>query len=288
MKNNITDLQVMLLNYFRFNAGKSIGFQSIKAICVGLSEQFLGIEKGSSGRAPYQIFLPLVRWGLVEFVGNGRYQLAPSVLLNKANQHVVVNGHENLVTAFKAAFPHGDSDAFGVLRFESKDADQLARIAQEHKFRVSTPNVLAYLQNMRSVTAVADGWQLREVTERNGFQTFVENQGWQRLSIAPGLIVGNSNPGGMRYIIGEDLGFRLIPSTKDHPDAFNIAVSACRAIRQRSSGTAKSRTIQDEDSFFPIILDRLIAIHNFFDATGGMRSFCGSPSMAAQLIRILN
>ncbi len=294
------DIQSKLLSLFRYDPDKSFAFSTIQSIVIGLAEQHFRADSTIAAQAPYKFFMPLVRMGLVEFVGKGKYQISPTVLLRRDRDYALVNGYESLHEELLKIVPDTERDRFGVLRFRLEESSALDSIIQPYKITVSTPNVIGHLLSMKRMKDIILGWDEYLPTNNSGFQMFKGTQGWKTFRAPlPGTIVGYSNPGGQRYIIDGNGVYHRIPKSSDHPDSFNIAVCACRSIEGHSVAVGYDRDQNwitlDDHIFLPIMMDRLLRIHNIFDHIGGtatlesgIQAYNGSALMAAQLNRIFN
>src|SRR5687768_15783123 len=73
------ELQTGLWQWFSLTPDDYRSYQAIDAICNRLYEQHH--PDTSPKEARYQIFYPLIRYGIIEFYGNNQFALSPTTIL---------------------------------------------------------------------------------------------------------------------------------------------------------------------------------------------------------------
>ncbi len=186
------DIQSKLLSLFRYDPDKSFAFSTIQSIVIGLElNKYFRADRAIAAQAPYKFFMPLVRMGLVEFVGKGKYQISPTVLLRRDQDYSLVNGYESLHEELLKIVPDTERDRFGVLRFRLEESSTIRSIIfSSTKSLYQHPVRLVICTSMKRMKDIVLGWDEYLPTNNGGFQMFKGTQSWKTfLAPLPGTII---------------------------------------------------------------------------------------------------
>lgn len=283
----------------RYDSARTYSYAQIRAITDGVVEQHFRNDSEIARAAPYKWFLPIFRLGLIEFVGNGRYGISPTVLLRMGDKLALVNGTEKMIAQISSTFSDASIDHFGVLRFSSSPLEA-NEFAKELDIEVSTPNILAWLRQIPRVFDIPNTWGKEQGELPKVAQVYKERDGWVSKREANIGIIFRSIPNGgsQKYLINHENECIRIPTTQTNPDAFNVALCVSRVIQGRPTGIHFERnlgTIEFRSGSIPILLERLLRIHNMtyyengeIETCDGNSRFMASPEIQFEIKRILS
>lgn len=227
-----------LLYEWLCHSGKR-SYETIRKNCLYLDEAYsLGYDSSSIWR----LFNPLVKTGVVDYVGGDYYAACPKISLARC-EHVLYSnpGEHNIIedeTPFVGLYISKKSEAFS----DAKPFD-----------------ALSVLRTLPSVDRIVDNFP-RSVQDLTGAQFYNHKS-------ARGL-TKKLNDGAVRYFsIPEKVYEREVPSRVNNPDAFNLAFCYSRAINGKHTGRycGESHTLRVNNLGFPIILFRVLLVESMLN-----------------------
>lgn len=257
---SILELQKGVLQWFGLESGQAKSFASIDNVCVNLYKQLLPFQQAKN--AKYEIFFPLVRYGVVEFYGENKYGLAPSSALSSEKYILLCN------------IPHS------TLEYQTPTLVLDTQLGI--KVYKNTPSAISFLNAGRipsnqfqlsealakmNFESILNSWEDSKVIEPKQYVLFDHASGWvnpkgyQKI----GVYKKSKEPFAQRVLQIQEHQWKSIPSRENNLDAFNLAVTWSQLQR---SGELKikyyrsQRKLVVSDVFFPLIVERLLLLNS--------------------------
>lgn len=263
--NNLFHAQRLLYEWLCLSGKRS--YEAIRKNCLYLDEAY-SLGYGSS--SVWRLFNPLVKTGIVDYVGGNYYAACPKISLARGERVLYSNpeGH-NIIedeTPFVGLYISKSSEAFS----DAKPFD-----------------ALSVLRTLPSVDRIVNNFP-ESVQDLTGAQFYSSKS-------ARGL-TKELNDGFVRYFsIPEKVYEREVPSRASNPDAFNLALCYSSAVNGEHTGRycVESHTLWVNTFGFPIILFRVLLVESMLNGfiptvSDSTVSFEGiSARIAKELNRIL-
>ncbi len=215
-------------------------YEAIRKNCLYLDEAYsLGYDSSSI----WQLFNPLVKTGVVDYVGGNYYAACPKISLARGGRVLYSNpGEHNTIedkTPFVGLYISKRSEAFP----DAKPFD-----------------ALSVLRTLPSVDRIVDNFP-KCVQDLTGAQFYSRKS-------ARGLTKEQNDGAAVRYFyIPEKVYEREVPSRVSNPDAFNLAFCYSRAVNGERTGRycGESHTLWVNNFGFPIILFRVLLVESMLN-----------------------
>ncbi|MCB9231088.1 MAG: hypothetical protein H6581_05475 [Bacteroidia bacterium] len=267
MKNQpeIYFLQKLVLKLFNHHQESSLSYDRIKLLCQNLWQQNrLGGERKS---AVHQIFFPLVRKGLIEFVGNGRYQLGPCVAIQSFGSISIINPPILPVLSMGQKF-----ELNGIYRFKNP-SKELTNELKEIGIPIQRPSIAKTLRCTPSILKVVRTFPQALIPDTSGFQLLSTRNTWEpNVRITPPSLVKASDEGNSkRYLGDQDHTWYEIPNPAQNPDGIYIAILAKKILTGESLGISYSKSkheLKIDKIHVPILIERILHIQSIQDPQG--------------------
>lgn len=255
-----------LLYEWLCHSGKR-SYETIRKNCLYLDEAYsLGYDSSSIWR----LFNPLMKTGVVDYVGRNYYAACPKISLARGERVLYSNPEEHNIiedeTPFVGLYILKRSEAFP----DAKPFD-----------------ALSVLRTLPSVDRIVDSFP-KSIQDLKGaqFYSIKSDRG----------ITKELNDGFVRYFsIPEKVYEREVPSRVSNPDAFNLALCYSSAVNEEHTGRycVESHTLRVNNFGFPIILFRVLLVESMLNGfiptvSDSTASFEGiSARVTRELNRIL-
>lgn len=229
----------------------------IKMACQSLALNY--------GRDPknafYYIFMPLVRIGMVEFVSNGNYQLAPSVILqhNSPKCLTLINPSAAVKTYVKSNFDSVEP-LYNLVRFQCSSY-QLATFLGLHPIPILKDDVTGLLTQFPDVRSVIRLLPL--VTLQSNKKLFYDPFifSWTSQILPFGIYKSNENAQVYYFQDTDEQNYKL-PVPQINPEMFSIAlcyqVSLMKCLHLRYDGSLQK--LYAPKILLPTLLERILRI----------------------------
>ncbi len=263
--NNLFHAQRLLYEWLCLSGKRS--YEAIRKNCLYLDEAY-SLGYGSS--SVWRLFNPLVKTGIVDYVGGNYYAACPKISLARGERVLYSNPEEHNIiedeTPFVGLYISKSSEAFS----DAKPFD-----------------ALSVLRTLPSVDRIVDSFP-KSIQDLKGAQ-FYSHKSDRGLT-------EELNGGVVRYFyIPEKVYEREVPSRASNPDAFNLAFCYSRAVNGEHTGRycVESHTLRVNNFGFPIILFRVLLVESMLNGfiptvSDSTASFEGiSARVTRELNRIL-
>lgn len=224
---------------------------SIRQVCRDLATQHF--PQGYSFYAWDELFLPLFRSGAVEFAKNA-YRLSPSCVVNNATYSLFINTPPSMLPASQE------------IREASPGIFVLPQRFNSDHIKTYPFNLRTALLQFSSLTQTVRNWTVDHPIETEGYSYFHDWQFWERDPDChkAGFYRKSMEVYGQRVYKLPDQSWRLVPSLKNHPDAYHIAATCSRIHNGLDTGIRYDRNTEQlfvKSLYFPTLIARLLFIN---------------------------
>lgn len=259
MKLNYLITQSLLLKWFRHHGVRSM--QQIRVACKNLNDSY----SLQSKHPIYILFFPLVRKGFVEFMGQGKYQPAPPVIIHSKKHRILTALN---FTDFQIVHIQKDimelPDLFGVCRFKSC-CQNLKKISIELGINYTENNIAQVLSQFPRLKDIISQLQQVEVTS-NSYHFFdVFRHSWKYAGghFYSGIHKLHNDAQQFYFRMNENVWLK-IPSHEINPDSRYICESY-QALLQKETPfifyrKKEKHLVIRRNISIPILLDRILRI----------------------------
>lgn len=235
--NNLFHTQRLLYEWLCLSGKRS--YETIRKNCLYLDEAY-SLGYGSS--SIWWLFYPLVKTGVVDYIGGDSYAVCPNISLER-------NG---LILYSAPGGPCvGEDETPFVGLYISTEPESFPE--------AKTFDALSVLRTLPSVNRIVDNFP-KSVQDLTGAQFYNHKS-------ARGL-TKELNDGVVRYFyIPEKVYEREVPSRISNPDAFNLAFCYSSAVNGEHTGHYReaSHTLRVNNFGFPIILFRVLLVESMLN-----------------------
>jgi hypothetical protein len=261
---NIQTLQKGILDWFWLTPDEAKSLTAVENVCNKLYSQFL--PNKPSKNAKYEIFFPLVRYGVIEFYSNNSYRLSPSCFLYSNKYILSCNCSNQKIgeTAFDSAFIRG----LGLDLYQNR-SDYLSAFSKGN-ISLSAYSLINMLKGARSFRTILDNWTDCSVIETKGFLYFTNHYSWifPKKQLLSGIYKKSKEVYSQRVVMINELAWKNIPNRAENIDAFNIACIWAHIENNWSLGIlydSKQFKLSIKNIFFPIILERQLFLNTLLE-----------------------
>jgi len=228
----------------------------IRFACTSLAKAS-GME---TNRAFYQIFMPLFRLGMVEFTGNGLYQLSPTIFLTSGDDRATaINPGPILKKQLKGEYTTNET-LYNLLSFQCTPS-HLQRVARKHQIPVMRCEISALLARFPDVETVVTHWKPVSLVFPVKYFYHPVAYNWTDEPLAFGIFK-QSESARTYYFLSPDRTIRPIPSLEWNPDGFAVAAAWQAALMGQHFlyYHSISRELEISRLRLPALLERVLRI----------------------------
>ena len=262
MTTNMEELQALFLKWFKCYEKRNLNQIRLAAKNLLASYEF---DKKHSW---LNIFYPLVRYGLIEFCGDGTYTLSnPNLLFYPDNKAVGLNLKSIQIEKLKERFHIHSIDQFGIVRFKGTEKE-LIDFTNDANINFSKPNTVEYLSNFPKIKKCINAINGFEDTYFSTFEEIFDIRGrkWEKArNESFGLFRNNENA--LKYYFIENNKTYSIPSYTQNPDARPIVESYiyCKQTSFKYDSSTKELNLGNIN--LPILIERVLRLASLFETT---------------------
>lgn len=259
MTTNMEELQALFFKWF-----KCYESRNLNQIRVATKNLLAGYEYETKNSL-LKIFYPLVRYGLIEFCGDGNYMLSnPILLFYPDNKAVGVNLNSVQIEKLKNSFHIYRIDQFDIVRFEAIEKE-IVDFSKATDIQISKPNISEYLSNFPKIRNVISNF---EIVSNMYFAQYlnVVNRKWEDNQNQTFGLFKNSESS-QRYYFIENNAIYSIPSSTQNPDARPIVESYIYCKQAGFKYYSKEKKLDVGNVNLPILIERALRLASLFDTT---------------------
>lgn len=255
------EIQAIFLKWFKHHGVKTMPQikQNVTNICN--SYEF-------EGNGLYLIFYPLVRKGFIDFIGEDKYQIAPSIIIYDQNSGLStgINLNEEQINQIKEIFKIFEIDMFSVIRFKSKK-DQTQSICNEIDCAFGISNIDQVLSNFPKIKEVLD----KNITlDGYGFYYNLSKHKIDENSKIKSIGIFTTEKDSHKYYFYDGSECYEIKSGKNNPEEWCIA-ETYQAIKEGVeflSYNDQTKQLTVKNINIPILIDRILRIPSLYLVDG--------------------
>lgn len=254
------EAQLGILHWFYLEREKLKSFTSIDNRCVNIWRQTH--EESSVYKAKYRYFYPLLRSGVIEFYGEGKFAASPTCIVNNEQFAVLINYPETLIknvpeNTIVSRYPGI------VVTLNSVEVRKFSSESKIPQSRFILPQVLEKVFLPR----VIKQWEDTHIAETINFNHFDNHWNRDFESTSTGVFRRSSKPYSERLITFDQHKWKVIPHNNENIDGFNIAVTSTKKTGWKSAlkYNEKLNILSIRDPFFPILLERFLFLNTLLN-----------------------
>ncbi len=270
---DIQNLQKGLLSWFWLDPNQIKKYNVIENICVKLYQQYYYDQNPQ--KAKYEIFHPLIKFGVLEFYGDKSYGLSPSCALYSNSSILLINVPLEILQSNTYTFTYNNPNLGIIVIKNSAKA-----IFELSNFSIPVSNFILSnsLKKLSSFKSIINGWIDDTVLNSKTFDLFNENFKWAKneFKYKSNLYKKSSESYAQRTIKTSNDKWKIVPSRDSNIDAFNLAVIWNQLQNNwplEIKYIEKENKIIITNNFFPLIIERLLFINTLLQFDNGVNVF---------------
>ena len=282
---DILKLQEGLLKWFWLTPLETKRLPAIENICNKLYEQYFPERLKN---AKYEVFHPLLKYGLVEFYGDNNYALSPSSVIFSADFTALINIPEKLLGII--APPHFESK-LGIDVYPNSTA--LMSLINASKIPTTKYDLRLTLRQLPSLDYIVNSWKDDTINDFSNFHYWTKSNSWSAnyIPATKGIYKKTQELYSQRGVKLSENKWKKIPLRNDNIDAFNIAILWKQIQNNENLGVkfqASSNIIFIENIFFPILIERLLFLNTILQPLSYVEVFKRQYKISKREFEILN
>lgn len=230
---------------------------SIDQRCTNILQSGAGHEEQYLPRSLF--FLPLLRSGVIDFYGEGKFGLTPTCAIRGADHLLVINGPPALLQDLKGESKVSHPGITCIPYYPGQ-----LRILDKWRVPHYPFSAETIWSRITPLKDVIKRWNRVEIDDISSFEYF--DYRWKRASSAdiPGIYRRSSNVYSQRYFRSSEQIWYIIPNQSSNVDAFNQAVLCGKIQSKKPIGLIYSpykKELEIKELFFPIITERVLLLN---------------------------
>lgn len=268
MRTNLEELQALFFKWFKcYESRNQDQTRTINQIRVA-TKSLLASYEYETKSSLLRIFYPLVRYGLIEFCGDGTYRLSnPILLFYPDNKAVGVNLNSGLIEKLKNSFQIDSINQFDIVCFIAAEKE-LMTFSKATEIPLSKPNISEYLSNFPKVKNCINAINGFEETYFSNFEEKFDIRGrkWEKArNESFGLFKNSGNA--QKYYFIENGTTYSIPSYTQNPDARPIVESYIYCKQAGFKYYSKEKKLDVGNVNLPILIERVLRLASLYETT---------------------
>lgn len=254
---DLTNIQVLLFNWI-----KHYGIRNREQIRIA-TKRLCVSNHIESKHSLLRFFYPMLKNGLVEFVGNDLYQVSPPLMLFFPKQKIAVG--VNLSDEQKQIFSElsCQEDNWGIIRFSAKEQEVLQFSKQLNcEYQRFESDILSQFPKIKDVVSLFEDSHL---TENNiqYYDTLIHK--WQKTSKGTGLCRTSSES--MIFYLKLNGKYKRIPNNSINPDGRLLAESfqACIERDHIFTYNSQKKELIVNNLNLPILIERFLRLCSLYE-----------------------
>lgn len=287
--NLLEELQAIFLKWFKHHGTRSMSqiSQNVENLCRSYDY---------AGNGLYSIFYPLVRKGFIEFIGEDRYQIAPSIVIHhqKSGFSTGVNLNEIHVNQIIGKVNEYTIDPFGVIRFKLEQK-QIESLCNEWNCSFSVPHTSHILSNFPKLSdTITQSFTKGPTIDGTGFYLNLKNHKFDENKKNGAVGIFKTDKDAHKYFYCDGTDCYEIPSGRYNPEGWYIveSIQAVKEIFDFLSYNEKQQQLTVKGINIPVLIDRVLRLPSIHVGNGILEENFKTtysnitPSIIKQLSRI--
>jgi hypothetical protein len=250
-----------LLDWFYFESEKFHSYRSIEKTCKRMQTEESG--KNDDRYAIYDIFYPLLRWGIVEYYGDDRFRLSPTA--------AIMHGDKALV-CHPPALLHDSLSSFQVSPLLPginlyKYCREVTDLCKAFRIPLTKYDFSRQLRRVPTIGKLVRLWDREEILDTHGYLNFNDYSCWVNTNgqtPLPGVYKKSDRSFAGKIVKLSENDWRTVPQRKQQLGGFSLAVLWSRIQNNHDLGicySKQSHLLAIHTHFFPLVLERLLFIN---------------------------
>jgi len=252
------ELQTGLWQWFSLTSDDYRSYQAIDAICKRLYEQHH--PNTSPKEARYQIFYPLIRYGIIEFYGNNQFALSPTTIL-ESEASVLFLHVPNVALELAEKSPLFYLP--GLMLYKKNEL--VCSFLKNTRIPINKFQLQKSLRQFSTIDTIVKGWAQINIADFEQCYYFTEQNKWKPcIPSQKGIYKKSMEVYSRKMILTGPDQWKAVPAFEQIMDAFSIAwIWGCIQnkfpLPVHYNKTSQLLTINTP--FFPLLLERLLLIN---------------------------
>jgi len=294
---NFKELQSLLFQWLKNFGARNIN--QIRAACHGLMRSYDIADEKSIKNCLYNLFYPLLRYGLVEFIGKGNYQATPPLFILSREgsdyRYAAINLNNSQIEYLRKTVSASDfpTDIFQVARF-CGPRSTIIEFAGKNQIPIQDNRIDRVLSQIPSIPDTVGSFK-KCSPDSNGFYHFnLDEFEWKKVKneLKPGLYKASAEDYSLRHFRCADNTWKRVPLMEENPDSSNIARCAQGIMENKKFlfYDPVKKQLVNKNIFLPILIDRLLRIPSYHltDGVIQMNGFATYNNVTMSVYKKLN
>lgn len=288
--NNFQQLQEALLNWFRYSPAELKSFYSINKLCRSISQRYS--ITGDPNNFVYKLLYPLIKRGLVEFYGEGKFRLSPTSIL--FNQHFLFACHVPESIREKIGVVSYSEPFSGITIYTYSDCvlrDFINQGIPSNHF-----NLRSILSKILPLQQIIKEWEDDDDIEGIGIAELCywgEGNRWVNKHDSPecGVFRKGNESYNEKVLRINNHQWKKIPAGEDNIDAFSLAVLYGKIYNNYNIGlsyVASEQVLSVNNQYFPLSLERLLFINSLLSGHSVVDGYWGKYFINPKDVEVFN
>ncbi|HEX9504191.1 MAG TPA: hypothetical protein VF974_07820 [Patescibacteria group bacterium] len=250
-----------ILQSFYFEADKFRSYQTIERIC---KRALAKPERNDDSRyAMYDVFYPLLRWGVIEYYGDNRFRVSPAAAISHSEKVLVCHSSSAMNEILQEIRLGQPVPGISLYRGSPKVIDACRILG----LTLTPFNLLKQLTLIPPLGKLIDSWSQEEIFDPSGYFQFNERSMWvqaDRPLTACGLYKKSEKHFSAKVIRLPNGKWKSVPARRQQLDGFSLAVLWSRIQNNKELGIyyiKEKQLLVIQTHFFPVALERLLSIN---------------------------
>ena len=257
-------LQGLLLKWFSHY--EKISISKIRIGCNNLFEENI-IKKSNP---LYLLFYPLVRQGLIEFSGDGKYHLANSSIFfnDKLKTAIGINLSKTQKLKLTSNYEHAVEDKLGIVRLTTTKKS-IQQFCVNNNVSLNAINVNGTFSNFPTIEKVIHSLNKVSITSNVEYYN-IRYRRWEKTKEFKNGIFRISDDSVQKYFRIKNKYDLSIPSSNYNPEIRFIAEIYQAKLEEIDfiSYDRKAKKLKVIDAFLPILIERFLRLASFHNTEG--------------------
>jgi hypothetical protein len=252
----------------------------IRVACHGLLRSYNITDEKTTKNCLYNLFYPLLRYGLVEFIGKGNYQISsPLFILNRDSsdyRYAAINLNKFQLEDLKqtASTTGFHTDIFQIARF-SGTRSTIMEFSGKNQIPIQNNRIYKILSQIPSILDIVGSFE-KCYPDSNGFyHSNLDDFEWKKVKneLKPGLYKASAEDYSQRYFRCADNTWKRVPLMEENLDSSNIARCAQGILENKKFlfYDPVKKQLVNKNIFLPILIDRILRIPSYHLTDGAIQ-----------------
>ena len=256
-----SNLQAGLFSWFLYDSENFRSYETIERIC---RKAFAPADADKDDKPTvYDIFYPLLRWGVVEFYGDNRFRVSPPAALGNKDRVLVC--HSSAQMDRRLANHRLKPEILGLALFEN--CVEVQSSCKESNIAIRKIDIPWLLSKIHPLEQIILSWADDVVIDSTGYIAIGQCSPLrENRQTAPAYTIykKSNKVYSANTIHTRDGVWKIMPDRKLQIDALSTAVLFCKiynGLKIKVTYNEEKQVVSIQEFYFPILLERLLFIN---------------------------